>query len=188
MRLGQDHRVVDPLVGATPGASSALFTVFIVLHVIAALAGFGGVALSGVYGRAATDLGRDGALGDARRWFAAPNRLALAVGAVPVLAVAALVLGGREGEFGRAWVIAALVVWLGAAVTVVVVVRPAEARLGQLLCPVGGERPVVTEGAVPPAGVDVIAAAAAGRSLARGAAACDLAFFAALALMIWQPS
>ena len=140
---------------------------------VAAVVGFGAVAISGVYGAGATDLTRAEALDDARRWFGVPNRLELALVAVPVFALAALVFGGRQRDLGQLWVDAALIVWLGAGAVVAFVVHPAEARLRTLLAG---------------ADIDLTAAAAAGRRLSRGAAVCDVAFVVALGLMIWQPS
>jgi hypothetical protein len=65
-----------------------------------------------------------------------------------------------------------LAVWLVAAVVLVVVVRPAEARIRAALSDPDSDPDDLTR---------------AGRTLARGAAACDIAFVVALGLMIFRP-
>ncbi|HWG73989.1 MAG TPA: hypothetical protein VG184_08040 [Acidimicrobiales bacterium] len=181
------------LIATAAGPRHAAFVALVSLHVIAAVVGFGGVALSGAYGALARDRERVGMADDARRWFASPNRAALAVLAVPVFAAAALVTGGRTADLGQLWVTAALAVWLVAAAAVTMVVRPAEAVLRAALT-TGENRADGTGG---PSGVGsgaVVASSAPGavagaaRRLSRAAAVCDVAFTVALALMIWQPS
>jgi hypothetical protein len=148
------------------------YVVLVTLHVISAVVGFAAIALSGIYGGTAGHLDKAGAIAESRRFFATPNRLALATLAVPFFAVAALAAGGHRSEFGDAWVSAALAVWLVVAGVFTSVVRPAERDLAQLLQ------------AEPP---DPAAVAPVARRLSRAAAGCDVAFVIALGLMIWQP-
>jgi hypothetical protein len=171
-----------PVVSAVSAPVHVAYIILIALHVTAAVVGFAGVGLSGVYAGTARHLDRPGAREEATRWFRSPNRAAWGVLAVPFLAVAAVGVGGAPGELGRLWIDGALAIWLGAAVVLLGVVRPAEAELRTLLGP-----------AVPPDGPGAtartdLAIGAAARRLTVGAAACDVAFVAALGLMIWQPA
>lgn len=169
-------------------SSRIAFDVLVGLHVASAIVGFGGVALSGAYGYTAEHLERRGAMDEARRWFTSPNRAEWALLAVPFFAVAALLAGGRQYEFSHLWVDAALGIWVLAASTVLGVVRPAEAVLRHALT----STPSVSAAAIPDAPGAVAAevspaVARAARRLQWGAGTCDVAFVAALCLMIWQP-
>jgi hypothetical protein len=192
-----------------------VFAVLVALHVACALVGFGSVAVTGVYGGIARHLERPGALGDARRWFAQPNRAKWALVGVPFFGVAALFAGHRTGDFGHPWVGAALAVWAVAALVVFHVVAPAERRLRAALlqaAPAGaapaladpaGAAPALADpaGAAPaladPAGAQPLSgtvsagplpgASGAATRLLAGTAVCDVAFVVALGLMVWQP-
>jgi hypothetical protein len=153
---------------ASGGGGRDAFAVLVALHVASAIVGF-----------AARHLERPGALGEARRWFATPNRAAMALLAVPFFGVGALLADGRSSELGDAWAVAAIVLWIGLAGLLTGIVRPAEARLRELLA--GGG---VDVGSGP---VDVDAVAGLAWRLSLAAAICDVGFVVALGLMIWQP-
>ena len=146
-----------------------IYDVLVAAHVIAALVGFGAVALSGIYGGLAARPGEPGAAEESARYFRAPGRAEWLILAVPFLGVAALGARPSGADFGDAWVVGALLIWGAAAGLLLAVVRPAERDLRR---PAAAGRP-----AAPPA-----------QRLKWGAAACDVLFIAALVLMIAQPA
>ncbi len=148
------------------------YDVLVILHVASAIVGFGAVAISGIYGGGVRRVDRPGARDEARRFFSSPGAAEWAVLAVPVFGLAALALRPGPSQATRLWVPAALAVWLVAAVVLVVVVRPAEARIRVGLGDPDSDPDKLRQ---------------AGRTLARGAAACDLAFVVAFFLMIFRP-
>jgi hypothetical protein len=92
----------------------------------------------------------------------------------------------------QAWALGAFVLWAAAALVAATVVVPALRRVGAAMVPPAGAGEPAT--GAPRSGVtgdlDRFARARASRSgqvASRGAAACDVLFFLALALMIWQP-
>jgi peptidoglycan/LPS O-acetylase OafA/YrhL len=163
------------------------FDALVALHAVCALVGFGSVAMTGVYGGTTRRVPATQSVEEARRWFARPNRAKWALLAVPVFGAAALVAGHRTDDFSRAWVPAALVVWVAAAALVVTVIAPAEARLRRLLAAVPGDRAASAEsgGGLEPDNWDE--AVAAGRALLWATTTCDVGFAIALGLMVWQP-
>ena len=145
-----------------------LYDVLVALHVVSAVVGFGAVALSGVYGATARHIDRPEAREESARYFRSPGRAEWLLLAVPFLGAAALGARPEGTDFGAVWVITAAVVWLGAAVLFLGVVRPAQRQIRAA----GGSAP----------------AAAAGRRLMWGALASDVLFVVALVLMIGQPA
>jgi hypothetical protein len=145
-----------------------VYDVLVALHVVSAVAGFGAVAISGVYGSIARRPETPGGPEETRRYFQSSGRAEWLVLAVPVLGAAALGARPAGADFGQVWVVSAAVVWLAAAALLVGAVRPAEARIRTANA--AGE-------AVP----------AAGRRLMWAAAASDLLFVVALVLMVGQP-
>jgi hypothetical protein len=142
-----------------------LFDVLVGLHVAAAVIGFGAVMISGVYGATAARPGQPNAAEEAARYFRSNNWAELLLLLVPFLGAAALGFRPDGADFGDLWVIAGWVLWVAAAGFLIGVVRPAEQVLRQ--------RPND---------------AGAGRRLKWGAAACDVSFVIALALMVSQPA
>ncbi len=118
------------MVVAAPTGHPALYDTLVALHVACAVVGFGAVALSGVYGAAASHTGRSGsAAEETRRYFRSPGRAEWLVLPVPFLGAAALALRPEGAAFGDAWVVAASVIWVAATVVLLGVVRPAESRI-----------------------------------------------------------
>lgn len=142
-----------------------LFDVLVGLHVVAAVIGFGAVMISGIYGGMAARPGQPDGAEETARYFRSNSRAELALLLVPFLGAAALGFRPSGADFGDLWVIAGWVLWVAAAGFLTGVVRPAEQVLRH-----------------------TPDAAAAGRRLKWGAAACDVLFVIALALMVSQPS
>lgn len=147
-----------------------LYDVLVALHVVSAVVGFGAVALSGVYGAMARHPAGAGeeAGEEISRYFRSPGRAQWLIVVVPFLGAAALGARPEGADFGAVWVVAAAVLWLGAAVLLLCAVLPAERRIRAA----GGRAGPTAE---------------AGRRLMWAAAASDVLFVAALVLMIGQP-
>ena len=152
--------------------SAAVYDALVAAHVVCAVVGFGSVALSGVYGglarRVAGDPrsagGEPAEREEASRYFDSPGWAEWLVLPVPCLGAAALAVNPRKGDFGDAWVVGGIIAWVVAAVLLVQVVRPAEARIRK-----------------------GVAALQSGRRLMWASVASDVLFVAALALMVTQP-
>jgi len=186
--------------------SEGLFYTLLVLHVAAALTGFGSIGFAGTYAARAVQLvapaGRavpgPGASPPAPpappavpagmtteelvRYFRRPAALWWALLAVPWLGLGALAADPHGGGVAQAWALGALALWVGAAAVAGTRVVPALGRIRSTLVGPGG--------AVELDALDGAACARVARSgqvASRGAALCDVLFFLALALMIWQP-
>lgn len=142
-------------------SSSGLYDALVALHVLCALAGFGAVAISGVYGGLARKPSNQA---ETARYFASGGLAEWLILPVPFIGLAALLVDHRSGDLSDAWVLGGSVLWLAAAALLLIVVRPAEKRLRQ------GEE-----------------TATAGRALSLAGIAFDVLFVAALVLMVTQP-
>jgi hypothetical protein len=195
------------LVASLSGGRAALFYVLVLLHAVSALVGFGSIGFAGTYAsRAALPSTEpagetlpgppEGAVGpvstelaeqqaeteEIMRYFEKPARLWLALVAVPFLGLGALAANPDLGGLDQAWALGALLVWLSATLIAASLVVPALRQMRAMLLrtgplegqPVGGE-------------AERIRFARTATLAGRGAAFCDVLFFAALALMIWRP-
>jgi hypothetical protein len=151
---------------AAAGHEQVLFDIFVGLHVACAVIGFGAVAISGSYGASARHLDRPGAAEETQRYFRSEGWAELLIILVPVFGLGALEVKPSAGGFGDVWVIAALAIWSVAVVLLLGVVRPAERRIRS------GRS---------------IDASMGGTRLMWAAIGCDVAFVAALVLMVAQP-
>jgi hypothetical protein len=116
------------------------------------------------------------------RYFERPARFWKAVLLVPVLGLLALAAEPNGGGLDQVWVLAALLVWLFAALVAAAVVAPGLRQMSSMLL---GPAPAAD---VPGAqAARRLRLARAGILASRGAALCDVLFFGALALMIWRP-
>jgi hypothetical protein len=152
------------------GMNQDIYDVLVGAHVACAILGFGSVALSGVYGFGARKLERQDRVEESRRYFRSPGRLEVLLVAVPFLGAAALVVEPRGAGVAQLWAGLAAVVWAGATVILLRVVRPSEGAIREAL-----------------AGGDFTEAAAAGARLGRASVMTDVAFAVALGLMVFQP-
>jgi Predicted integral membrane protein (DUF2269) len=155
------------VIAVTPG-HQGIFDVLVGVHVVCALVGFGSVAISGVYGASVrrTEERKDSE--ETARYFQSRGWPELLVLAVPVFGVAAIGFRPEGADFGDLWVIGGLVLWAAAAGVLVGVVRPAENRIRS--------------------GAADQAVRNSGARLMWAAAASDVLFVLALALMITQPA
>ena len=129
------------------------------------------------------------------RYFKRPAGLWWALLAVPWLGLGALAAEPHGGGVGQAWDLAAFGLWAVAAVVAALVVVPSLHRVGAVLvrpAPGLATPGLATPGLATPDGMALDGAARArvarsGLVASRAAAVCDVLFFMALALMIWQP-
>lgn len=164
---------------ATAGSgSSGSYDVLVGLHVVSAVVGFGAVAISGAYGAIGRRASRAGSPEDVSRFFASSNRGEYLLVVAPLFGLAAM--GDRPGgaEYGQLWAVVGYVVWIAASALLLLVVRPAEARIRGRAAP---PQPAGDTG-------DGITARHEETLLMWAAGACDLLFVAALMVMVVQPS
>lgn len=155
------------------------YAVALVVHIVAAVVGFGSLALSGVYGGWGRHLESRHDLEDMRRYFAKPNWAARSIWLVPFAGGAAVWLRSGAGDLGQIWVIAATGCWVIGIWMAVTFIWPAE----------GGIRPIVNQVLPPtgePVGLDELDRLC--RRMGRAAAVCDVIFTVALMLMIFRPA
>lgn len=196
-RAGHIGRVTTPgLVVATVGGSGPLFVALVFLHASSALAGFGSLGFAGTYASRAAHLPAGASFDDPEaeeliRYFQRPARFWKAILLVPVLGVLALLTEPGGKGLDQVWAIFALLVWAAASLLAAGAVMPGLRQMQSMLVKADGPAaPGTPGGAVAP---DIAATAwrarlaRAGTMASRAAAACDVLFFAALALMIWQP-
>lgn len=157
--------------------TSPLYGVVLVLHVLAAVVGFGALGTTGAYAAALRRTNGGSVSEGVARYFApGTNRAARALLLVPLLGGALLALG-RGRYVGLAWPWIGLALWTGAVAVASAVVWPGERRVQQLVAAVAKEVP------------DPLAEARhLARRVERGTAVTSLLFVAALVVMIWQPS
>jgi uncharacterized membrane protein len=106
------------------------YSVLLLLHVAAALVGFGALAVTGLQAaRARRGPGQPGAPGLRRYFRPGVNWAGRSLYLVPVLGFALLADSGGAFDPGDAWVVAGLVLWLAAASVAEAVVWPGERRI-----------------------------------------------------------
>jgi hypothetical protein len=115
------------------------------------------------------------------RYFERPARLWLALVAVPFFALGALAANPGLGGLDQAWVLGALLIWIAATLIAASLVVPALRHMSSMLSDRG------TPGSGPGREAERIRFSRTATLAGRGAACCDVLFFAALALMIWRP-
>ncbi len=134
----------------------------------------------GKAGEAVTDGGIvDPEVEEVVRYFRRPARFWKAVLAVPVFGVPALLAEPGGGGLDQLWDLSALLVWGCAAVVAAGIVAPSLRHMGTVLLSPG---PAWQASPAQRARLSRY-----GHLASRGAAACDVLFFIALALMIWRP-
>ncbi len=157
------------------------YGVVLTVHIASALASFGMLALSGLYGAWGQHVETPKDLRDLRQFFGPPNRIGRSLWAVPVAGGVALWLNHGAGALGQAWVVAATVCWAVATVVAVTVIWPSEARIRPVVLRLE-QTPFTASGL---AGREELAAVC--RPVVRAAAFCDIIFTVALALMVLKP-
>ncbi|MEY4175880.1 MAG: putative integral rane protein [Actinomycetota bacterium] len=164
------------------GQEGWLYRIVLLLHIIAAIVGFGGVVLNGLY--AAQSQQRPGPSG--RAVSEANYSVAMVaekfVYAVPVLGIALVLLSDGAFSFGTTWVWLSLVLYVLALGLSHSVMIPGHRRLNALLLEMEQQAPPA--GGPPP---QVAQIGAIGKKLAGVSMVLNLALVVMLALMIWKP-
>ncbi|MGH9123249.1 MAG: hypothetical protein ACRDZ8_00760 [Acidimicrobiales bacterium] len=151
------------------------------VHIASAVAGFGMLGLSGLYGSAGSHLHSPKEVHDVRQFFAPRNRIGRSLWFVPFAGAIALWLEHGAAALGQAWVGAAVACWAVAMVAAIWVVWPAEHRIRSVVVALD-EAPDGEEAAGRRA-----ALAALCRPVVHAAALCDVVFVIAVALMVLKP-
>ena len=178
------------LLAAVSSTRHDAFVVLVILHAGVAIAAFGAIAVSGVYGFTAQRPGRPGAIEELRRYFAKPLRTEAAVLAVAPLGVAALLVDPHGSGMGQLWVGAAVLLWVVASALWLATVRPAETAISRAVAAFDADS-ADSAGSPGSGSADAAGIVALGdhpRRLARAAVVTDIAFVLALALMVFQPA
>jgi uncharacterized membrane protein len=159
------------------GTTEPLYRIILLLHIAAAIVGFGGIITHGAYharafrgqaGEAATILGATRSVGKIAEY---------AIYAVLPLGIVLIAVSDSAFGFGDPWVSASFVVWFLIVGATHGLVRPAVRTLNGRAAELGGVTVLSTD----------TDAAGAARKLMIGEAAVQLLLVVALVLMIWQP-
>jgi hypothetical protein len=156
----------------------AAFAVVLAVHIATALVGFGGVAMTGIYGSWTRRVTNPEDLADVRRYFSRRDWAGRSLVAVAPSGALALWLDQGPGALGHPWAVAATGCWVAAFGLALRVIWPAERRVRSLFDTVGPVEPAVPG----PGERDRL-----GRRLIWATGTCDVMFAVALVLMIFQP-
>jgi len=169
---------------AAGGINSGIYKFLVVLHLIAAIVGFGGVLLNGVY--AAQARKRPGPTGRAvtEANYAVSMLAEKFIYAVPILGLAAMGFSDSVWKFSQTWIWLSLVLYVLAIGISHSVMIPGHRRIIELMkameeAPTGGRAP-----GPPP---QVAELEATGKRLAGGAMVLNLMLVAIIAMMVWKP-
>ncbi|MCU1345318.1 MAG: Conjugal transfer protein TrbL [Acidimicrobiia bacterium] len=169
---------------AAGGLNSGIYKFLVVLHLIVAIVGFGGVLLNGVY--AAQARKRPGPEGRAviEANYAVSMLAEKFIYAVPVLGLAAMGLSDKAWKFSQTWIWLSLLLYVVGIGISHSVMMPGHRQSIELLrqmeaAPVGGGR------GGPPAQVAELQAN--GTRLALGGMVLNLVLVTIIALMVWKP-
>lgn len=168
-------------------STSGGYDVLLVAHVLAAVVGFGAVAVTAVHAGVAA--ARPGPSGEAavRRYFrAGTNWPARAVYAVPVLGAVLIAMGNGSWSLAEPWLSAGLALWVLGAGLCQAVVWPAERRVQAIVTELGAVAP---DGRGLASANEELLAERDGlcRRLVLAASLVEAAFVVALALMVAKP-
>jgi uncharacterized membrane protein len=146
---------------------------FLLLHLVAAIVGFGGVLLNGLYGAQAKQRPGPGGLAivEANYWVSV-NVAEKAIYLVPIFGFALIGLSDGLYEFSQTWVTASLVLYVIGLVNARLVLLPTQRHMINMM----------KEG--PP---DPMKMESAGRRLGMFGGLSHLLFTAIMVLMIWKP-
>jgi hypothetical protein len=168
----------------------AAFALALAVHIATALVGFGGVAMTGIYGSWGRRITSPEDLADVRRYFSRRDWASRSLVAVAPTGAVVLWLDQGFGAVGHPWAVAAIGCWAAVFALAVRVIWPAERHARALFDAVGraeAERVGQAEQAVQPVPPDPGERDRLGRRLVWATGTCDVIFAVALILMIFQP-
>ncbi|CAN5392114.1 hypothetical protein BH10ACT2_BH10ACT2_28930 [soil metagenome] len=163
------------------GIGSTLYRVLLLLHILLAIVGFGGVMLNGVYGGLAKQRrGTEGrAISEAN--FRVSSMAEYAIVGVPVTGVLLVWASGKAWAFSDLWIWLSLVIVVVALLVARMVLAPSHRRINTLLAE-------AEQHAAPGPPPQVAEIAHLGKRLAAAGGVLHLATVAVLVLMIWKPT
>lgn len=151
-------------------ANHGLYDALVGAHVVAAVVGFGSVAVSGVYGATARSPSRAETLEEVRRYFRGRGWAEYLLLTVPFFGLAALSVRPGHHSYSYVWVIAGEAIWVAAVALLLFVVRPAERAVRHAA---GSSRPAAARGP--------------GSRLLWASIGSNVLFVVALGFMVTQP-
>jgi uncharacterized membrane protein len=153
--------------------SDGLYKFFLFLHLVAAVVGFGGVLLNGLYGAQAKKRPGPGGLAIAEANFWVSTKVAEpAIYLVPLFGFALIGLSDSGWKFSQTWVAASLVLYVIGLANARLVLVPTSAKMIDMM----------RAGPPDPAKME-----AAGKRLAAAGSFGHLLFTVIMILMIWKP-
>jgi len=163
--------------------NDGLYHFLFFLHISAAIVGFGGVVLNGVYGAQAKQRPGPGGLAITEaNLFVTTKICEIAIYLVPIFGFGLIGASDSAWEFSQTWVIASLVMYVVALGIAHAVLLPNGKRMVEL------QREMLA--GPPPAGgppPQVAQMEAAGKKLAAAGMTNNLLLVAILVMMIWKP-
>jgi uncharacterized membrane protein len=110
---------------------SSLYKIVFAVHILAAIIGFGGVALNGIYARVALD--NQGPTGGAIAGaiMKASDIASYAIYSVPVWGIFLVILSDKVYAFSQPWVSASFTLYIVVVALVLAVIRPAGRKFGE---------------------------------------------------------
>ena len=152
---------------------SGIYDLFLFLHLVAVVVGFGGVLLNGLYGAQAQKRPGPGGLAITEANFFVSTRVAEpAIYLVPLFGFALVGLSDSGWEFSQTWIILSLILYVIGLANARIILVPTTARMIEMMR------------AGPP---DPGKMEAAGKRLAAAGGFSHLIFTAIMVLMIWKP-
>jgi uncharacterized membrane protein len=164
--------------------NSGPYKFVLVLHILAAIVGFGGVLLNGAYALQAKKRPGPGARAISEANYSVSLIAEKFIYAVPLLGFALIGLSDEAWKFSQTWIWLALVLYVGALGLSHAVLIPGHRRINVLLAEL--ELVGAPSSSGPPPQVAQIEAI--GKRQAATAVVLQVALVAALALMVWKPS
>ena len=169
------------------GYRGNLYDLVLVLHILSAIAGFGGVMFNGIYGRESAQMRGIGAFAITSANEKASLLAEKFIFAVPVFGVLMVLLSDGVITFGQAWLLLAIVIYAAAVTGALAVLKPGGHRLVELteqLASMGPPPEGAAPGGPPP---QVAELEALGKRMATVGGSLQLAMVIVLALMVFKP-
>jgi hypothetical protein len=163
-----------------------LYKIFLVLHILCAIVGFGAVFLNGVYGQQMKARMQSGRVAEAIGIYEANWQVSrigeYVIYGVFVFGFITALLGDPVIEFSQTWLWLSMVIYIAAIGLSHAVLLPTVKRMGVLMHEMAGGPPPV--GGPPPQAAEM---AALGQKLGVVGPILDLAVIVVLILMVWKP-
>lgn len=170
---------------AQAGGDSTLYGLLLLLHILAAIVGFGGTLLNGLYAQQAQQRkGREGVAISQANW-AVTKVAEIFIYLVFVFGILLMLVADEPVEWSDAWVSASILIYVVAVAVSHMVMQPSVRKANAL-----AEELATTEGPPPGAGgppPQVAQLEALGKKIGMTAVYLDLSLLAILYLMIFKP-